>query len=64
MAVITGVKYITAEARTTDVNLTDNVQFSSILVSKRNDSSSARGVVRMLSGNTGSLQHKTRHCPA
>ena len=33
-------------------NLTDNVQFSSILVSRRNDSSSAQGVVRMLSGNT------------
>ena len=33
-------------------NLSDNLQFSSILVPKRNDSSTAQGVVRMLSENT------------
>ena len=33
-------------------NLSDNLQFSSILLSKRNDSSTAQGVVRMLSENT------------
>lgn len=33
-------------------NLSDNLQFRSILVPKRNDSSTAQGVVRMLSENT------------
>ena len=33
-------------------NLLDNLQFSSTLVPKRNDSSTAQGVMRMLSENT------------